>query len=177
MRAFARRFPLVGRWKKKLAGRRVSVCMSLQALSPLESERLVGSGRANNHSMRRNGGKTLVTVSDRPVARGTCHVRSRKPLQKDVAQGAGQTNGKIRLKPPISIAKLSGQLSSGNQRWRPLGTCRSHVPSDFIDSLIAPEQRVRLGREGHRSTRTDGGKISSSILEGSWVRITTKPER
>ena len=58
------------------------VCPSVQVFSPLEPERLVGSGRANMHSMRRNGGKTMVTVSHRSVGRDTCHVRSHKPLQK-----------------------------------------------------------------------------------------------
>ena len=73
------------------AGVCVCVCMygcpSVQAFSPLETERLVRSGRANIHSMRRNGGKTLKTVLDRSVARGTCHVRPRKPLQKSCSAG------------------------------------------------------------------------------------------
>ena len=39
-----------------------------------------------------------------------------------------------------------------------------HVNSDFIISVFAQDRRVRLGRKGHRSTRTDGGKIASSIV-------------
>ena len=82
--------------------------MSVHALSPLESERLVGSGRANIHSMRRNSGKTKVSLIDRSVARGMCHVRSRKPFEKDVARDAGQTNGLTRLKPGGMIATMGG---------------------------------------------------------------------
>ena len=60
----------------------MSACPSVRAFSPLEPERLVGSGRANIHSMRRDGGKTMATVSDRSVERGTCLERSRKALHK-----------------------------------------------------------------------------------------------
>ena len=108
----------------------------------------------------------------------TCATCDRaNPCKKVVAQGAIQTNGRIRLKLFMSIVKLGGQLPLDNQRWRPLGTCHRHVRSDFINSFIAPERRGRLGREGHRSTGTDGGKIASSIVEESWVRIPTKSER
>ena len=87
LKAFPRRFPLVGRWKKRSrASVSLYVCTSVQALSPLEPKRLVGSGRANNHSMHRSGGEVMVTVLDRSVARGTCRVRSHKPLQKSCSQ-------------------------------------------------------------------------------------------
>ena len=58
--------------------------------------------------MRRNVGKTMNTVSDQSAARGTCHMRFRKPLQKIVAKGAGHTNGRIRLKLGGSIATMGG---------------------------------------------------------------------
>ena len=88
------------------------------------------------------------------------------PCKKDVAQGAGLTNGQIRLKLCMSIAKSGGQLPSAYQRWCPLGTCQRHVPSDFINLLIAHEQLVRLGRKTHGSTGTEGGKITLSVTEG-----------
>ena len=147
------------------------VCPSVQAFLSLEPERLVKPGRANIYSMRQNGGKTMVTVSNRLVARGTCHVRSRNPCKKVVVRGAGQTNGRIRPKLCMSIATLGEQLPMGNRRWRPLGTCHRHVPSGFLNSFIVPERLARLGRERHRSTGTDGGKITLSVTEGSWVRI------
>ena len=74
------------------------VCPSVLAFSSLEAKRLDGSGRANNQSMRQSGGKTMVPVIDRSVARGTSHVRLRKPLEKVVAKGAGLTNRQILLK-------------------------------------------------------------------------------
>ena len=145
-----------GSLEKKLAGRCLSVCMYFrQAFSTLEPKRLVGSGRANSHSMRRSGGKTMATVSNRSVAHGTCHVRSRKPLQKNCTPGSGQTNKRTRLKLGGLIATVDGLHPWERRRWRPLHTCGRHVNSDFIISVFAYERRVRLGREGHRSTWRD----------------------
>ena len=50
----------------------------------------------------------MVLVSDRSAARGKSQVRSCKPSKKVVAQGAGQTNGRIRLKLCGLIATISG---------------------------------------------------------------------
>ena len=83
--------------------------MSIQALSPLEPEQLVKPGRVNIRLMRRSGEKTMVPVSDRSDVRGMCHVQSRKPLQKYLVSGAGQTKERIRLKlgePIVNIAWL-----------------------------------------------------------------------
>ena len=109
IKGFCSKISSCGLLKKSCpAGVCLYACMSVQAFSPLEPKRLVGSGRANTHSMCRNGGKTMLTVSDRSVAGGTCHVRWFKPLQKIVAKGAGQTNGQIRPKFGGPIATMSG---------------------------------------------------------------------
>ena len=50
----------------------------------------------------------MVAVSDPSVARGTCHVRSRKLLQKVVAKDAVQTKGWIQLKLGGLIASMGG---------------------------------------------------------------------
>ena len=63
--------------------------------------------------MRQNGERTMVTVSDQSGARGTCHVRWYKPLEKHVAKGAGQTDGGIRLKLGGLIATMGGLNLSG----------------------------------------------------------------
>ena len=55
--------------------------MYVKEFIPLEPKRLGRSGRTNYRSMRWNGRKTMARVWDRLVAHGTCHVRSRKPLQ------------------------------------------------------------------------------------------------
>ena len=94
----------MGRWKSWPG----DVCLYVQALLPLEPERLVGSRRADIHSMRRNGGKTMVLLLDQSFARGTCYVRSRKALQKVVAKGGRQTNGRIWLILRGLIATISG---------------------------------------------------------------------
>ena len=65
--------------------------------------------------------------------------------KKVVAQDADQTNGRIRLKLCMSIAKLDGQLRLGNQQWCHLGTCLWHVPSDFINSFIATQTEGPIG--------------------------------
>ena len=85
----ARRFALVRRWKEVVGPVFVCmyVCPSVQAFSPLEPEQLIGSGRVNICSMHRNGGRTMVSVLDQSVAGTTCHVRSRKPLQRSSSQG------------------------------------------------------------------------------------------
>ena len=64
-----------GAVRKKMTGRCLCVCMSAQAFSSLEPERLGRSGLGNVHSMRRNGGKTLELFSDRSLARAPakCH--------------------------------------------------------------------------------------------------------
>ena len=97
---------------KKLSGRCLCVCMyvfpSVQALSPREPERLVGSGRANTRSMRRSGGKTMVPVSDQSVARATCHIDRANHCKKVLAKGAGQTDGRIRLKLSGLLATIGG---------------------------------------------------------------------
>ena len=69
-----------------------------QTFSSLKSERLVRSWRARYHSKRRNGGETMVPFAEQLVPLGTCHVRSRKPLQKALVKAAGQTNERIRFK-------------------------------------------------------------------------------
>ena len=51
-------------------------------------ERLVRMRRTNVRSMRWNGEKTMVSVSDQSVARGMSHVQSCKPLKKVTAKGA-----------------------------------------------------------------------------------------
>ena len=109
------------------------------------------------------------------VARGTCDGANRG--KKVVAQGAGQTNGRIRLKLFMPIAKLDMELPLGKKRWRPLGTCYRHVPSGFIISLKATERLVRLERERRCSTGTDVGKIALPVTEGSWVRIPRRREK
>ena len=151
----------MGRWEKVVRPVFVcrSVCPSVLAFSPPEPERLVGSGLTNIHSMRRNSGKTMVMVLDRSVAHGMCHVRSRKPLHKSCSPDC-KLGGLI-----VTIGIC--HHSWGRRRWRHLYTCGRHVNSDFIISVLAHEWRVRLRREGHRSTLTDCGKIASSIVEGS----------
>ena len=62
-------------------------CPFVQAFWSLWLERLGLLGRANIHSMLRNSGRTMVPNSDRSAAPATCHVRSRKPLQKISSQG------------------------------------------------------------------------------------------
>ena len=96
-------------------------CMHVQAFSTLEPKGLVGWGRANIHSMCRKGRKTMVMASDQSVAPGTCHVRSRKPLQKSVDSGAGLTSGRIGLKLCTTIATKGGQNPSGTRWCCPLG--------------------------------------------------------
>ena len=81
------------------------VCVSVQVFSPLEPKQLAGSGQTNIRSRRRNGGKT-ISVSDRSIARSTCHVRTRKLLQKALVKGTGQANGRIRLKSGGPIATM-----------------------------------------------------------------------
>ena len=60
------------------------VCSSIRHL---EHERVARLGRVSILSMRRKGGKTMAPVTDRSVARGTCHMRSRKTSQKISSQG------------------------------------------------------------------------------------------
>ena len=121
---FPRRFPLLGRWKK-IAGRCLSVCLSVcpsvQAFSSLEPEQLVGSGRSNIHSIRRNGGKTMVTVLDRwlHVPRATCDRAN--PCQKVVSQGVGK---RIRLKLGGPMAIIGWQNLFGDTMMLP----SLHVP-------------------------------------------------
>ena len=43
------------------------------ALSSIEAERMVGSGRHQAHSMRQSAGTTMVCVTWRHVSRSTCH--------------------------------------------------------------------------------------------------------
>ena len=111
--------------------------------------------------------KTMVPVTDRSVARGTCQARSRKSLQKLIGQ---------RCKP--------NQRTDSAQTWladRHHGSCGGgdggaflqrvrHLTRDLVLLHFAPERLARLGRERHRSTRTDDGKIVLPIVEGSWVR-------
>ena len=56
-------------------------------------------------------------------------------------------------------------------RSLPYGTCHCHVTRDFTFLHFAPKRQVLFGREGHRSNRTDEGKIALSIIERQWVRI------
>ena len=46
---------------------------------------MVRSGPGRHHSMRRNAGTTMAPVPGRHVARDTCHVPPREPLQKSLA--------------------------------------------------------------------------------------------
>ena len=56
----------------------------------------------------------MVPVADRSFARGTWHVRSRKPSQKSQSESAaGQTNGLIRLKLLGPIAIMGGYVLWG----------------------------------------------------------------
>ena len=165
-----------------MAGRclsvRLSVCPFVKAFSTMEPKRQVRSGWANIHSMHRSGGKTMVTISKQSVARGTCQVRSRKLLQKSCSPGCRSNHSTDLAENLCDRWPLYGDKIRLGIRWCcPFGICHSHVPSDFINSFIAPERLARFGREGHFSTRTDNGKIALSIVEGSWVRISTKPKR
>ena len=183
MNAFARRLPQVGHFKtSRSAGVCRYVCMSVQALSPLEPKRLFGSGRTNIHSICRNSGMTMATVSDRFVTQGTCHVRSRKPLQKSSSRGCRRNQWTDWAKTLCD----DGHLRRTKFVWGYIGaallaratvTCHRHVPNYFMHSFIAAERLARLRGEGNRSTWTDGGKIALSIVEESCDRIPTKPER
>ena len=69
--------------------------------------RLWGSnGSLDRDGMCRNGGETMVLVSDRSVARGTSD--RAKPCKKPLVKGAGQTNGGIRLKLGGPLATMNG---------------------------------------------------------------------
>ena len=151
-------------------------CMSIcPSISPLEPERLVWSGRANIQSMRQNGGKTMLTVSDRLVARGKCQVRWCKPLQKRCSQGC-RINERTDSAQTwwADIHHGWAQSVFSNRLWRPFTRAGG---TWIMIWVFAHERRVQLGREGHRSTRTDGSKIALLIVGVSWVRIPTNPER
>ena len=96
----------------------VFVSPSVEAFLPLEPEEMARSGRANNiHSLRRNDGKTMVTVSDRSVARGTCDLAN--PCKQVVAQVVRQTNGRIQLKLGGPMATIRGQNLLGDMMMLP----------------------------------------------------------
>ena len=121
----------------------ISVCPFFQAFSPLEPERLIGSGRANIHSMRQNSGKTMVPVPDRSVAHGTCD-RANACI-KPAVRGTGQTIGQIRL---TLGGHMVGPIRLGKRRLRPLHSCERHVNSVFSISVFAHKRRVRwCGKE------------------------------
>ena len=52
-------------------------------------------------------------------SRSRWHVPRANVLKKSVVKAAGQTNERIPLKLGMSIAKLSGHVPLGNERWRP----------------------------------------------------------
>ena len=101
----------------------------------------------------------------------TCICNIAKSCKKYVINASGQTKGRIRLKHGGPIATVEDVIHWGCRRWRPLHTCERHVTGNFSLLHFAPERLVQLGRERHRLTRTDDGKIALSIIEGSWVRI------
>ena len=117
----------------------------VQAFSPLEPERLVRSRRVNVGSMRRNGGKTMVPVADRSVARGTRHVRSRKSLPIFFfVRPAHQTSGRIRFNHRRPVVTMGGQVQlEGQRRSRPLYTCDRHVARDLTLVHFAQERLDR----------------------------------
>ena len=150
------------------------VCVSVvQAFSPLEPEQLVRSGRANIHSMHWNSGKAKVYVVDRSVAHGTCHARSRKPLQKSIGQRCRPNQWTDSAQTWWADSHHGGgyRFVWGWRWWRLFGTCERQMARNLTLMHFAPERLVRLGREIHRSTRSDDGKITLSIIEGPCFRI------
>ena len=76
------RFPLGRVPESKCRPACLSVSMSVQRLSLITPERMVGSGRDKHQKMRQSAGTTMAFVTWRHVPRGTCHVPPREPLAK-----------------------------------------------------------------------------------------------
>ena len=132
---------------------RVCVCVCPSILAPAaRTAEPIGTGEAPFDAPKRR----KYDGANRGAIGARWHVlRANVPTlaKKVVAQDAGQTNQRIRLKLCISIAKLGGQVPLGNRRWRPIGTCHRHVPSDFINSFIAPKRLARSGPGRCHSTQ------------------------
>ena len=61
----------------------------------------------------------------------------------------------------MSIAKLGGQVPWGSRWWRPLGTCRRHVPSDFIMLLCCCGAVVSGSASASATIGTDAVKMQN----------------
>ena len=85
--------------------------------------------------------------------------------KKIVAQGAGQANGRIRLKLGGLIATMGGLSPWGGRRCGLFCTCNSHVKPDFIIPCPLAEQLGRSERGTHRWTRRNGGKTMVPFAE------------
>ena len=112
-----------------MLGSCVSVCLFVQAFSGIAPERLGRSGPARHRSTRRLAGTTMVPNRDRSVARGTCHVPPRGPLQKQRASGYRSyqwTHGVQTLWPSEHHreARALGVSGGGAPMARAVGTCQ-----------------------------------------------------
>ena len=76
------RFPLGRVPESKCRPACLSVSMSVQRLSLITPERMVGSGRDKHQKMRQSAGTTMTFLTWRHVPRATCHVPPREPLAK-----------------------------------------------------------------------------------------------
>ena len=109
---------------------------------------------------------------DRPVERGKCHVRTRRPLQNIVARSAGQTNERIRLKLGGPIATMVGlNLLGGKRRWRPLHKCERHMNVNLINSLFAQERLAESMPGGCHLTKVIEGKNVKSVAARWYVPL------
>ena len=113
-------------------GLRFTPLVCTQAFSPLEPEWLVRSGRGRHRLTRRNGGQTMVPISERPVPIVTSN---RKPLQKSIGNSYRPNQCKWTDSAQAWWAYLQppwvGTCFCGRPRWRLLGTTERQVNSDL----------------------------------------------
>ena len=97
------------------------------------------------------------------MARGTCHVPMCKSLQKKCSQGCRSNQWTVTTPTLRADGHHKETKRLGIQWCCPLGTCHRHVPSDFINSFIAPERLVRSGRGRCHSTQFNDRNIGKPI--------------
>ena len=84
--------------------------MSVQGLSLITPERMVGSERDKQQKMRQSAGTMMAFVTWRHVSRGTCHVPPREPFEKISSRAAAQT-GRVRgLKLSVNVRPGRGHV-------------------------------------------------------------------
>ena len=136
----------------------VSVCLSVQAFRVVEAKRVVRLVPGRHCAMRRNAGTAMASVPGRQVARGTCHLPLREPLQKSLADL--QVKWK-KLAIPNSqvtwaLAQLKIRLGTGASRWH---VARATCPNVFRTFRALPAERlVRSRPERLHLRRINDGK-------------------